>query len=75
MATALEDFPNWLNKRLKELNTDEAVFGTYILGILDSDETSEEKIEALQGMLSEIVENVSFIRYKDPNWLLYFSLK
>nr|CAI5852786.1 unnamed protein product [Callosobruchus analis] len=57
MATALEDFPNWLNKRLKELNTDEAVFGTYILGILDSDETSEEKIEALQGMLSEIVEN------------------
>lgn len=63
MATAIQDFPNWLNEKLQELNTDETVFGSYIQGILDSDETFEEKSEALQGILAEIVENVSgFLR-------------
>ncbi|XP_018577838.1 coiled-coil domain-containing protein 43 isoform X1 [Anoplophora glabripennis] len=58
MATAIQDFPNWLNEKLQELNTDETVFGSYIQGILDSDESFEEKSEALQGILAEIVENV-----------------
>ncbi|XP_018577839.1 coiled-coil domain-containing protein 43 isoform X2 [Anoplophora glabripennis] len=57
MATAIQDFPNWLNEKLQELNTDETVFGSYIQGILDSDESFEEKSEALQGILAEIVEN------------------
>ncbi|KAJ8951172.1 hypothetical protein NQ314_007712, partial [Rhamnusium bicolor] len=35
----------------------ETIFGLYIRGILDSDETPEEKSEALQGILAEIVEN------------------
>ncbi|KAL1491064.1 hypothetical protein ABEB36_011717 [Hypothenemus hampei] len=59
MATAaLEnlEFTNWLDKKLQELNTDELVFGSYIRGILNGDETSEEKSEALQGILSEIVD-------------------
>lgn len=63
MATAAIDavsFSNWLDGKLQELNTDETVFGAYIRGILDSDETSEEKSEALQGILAEIVENVFF---------------
>ncbi|XP_017784792.1 PREDICTED: coiled-coil domain-containing protein 43 [Nicrophorus vespilloides] len=57
MAEALVNFSDWLGNKLKELNTDESVFGSYISGILDSDETADEKNEALQGILSEIVEN------------------
>ncbi|RZC37554.1 coiled-coil domain-containing protein 43 [Asbolus verrucosus] len=57
MATAMEDFSSWLNRTLEELNTDESVFGSYIQSILDSDESSEEKMEALQGILSEIIQN------------------
>ncbi|KAG5889019.1 hypothetical protein JTB14_033948 [Gonioctena quinquepunctata] len=57
MAAAVGDFPNWLREKLKLLNTDETIFGSYIQGILDSDETDEEKNEALQGILAEIVEN------------------
>ncbi|XP_050309288.1 coiled-coil domain-containing protein 43 [Anthonomus grandis grandis] len=64
MAAAVADnieFTTWLDKKLQELNTDEEVFGSYIQGILDSDETSDEKSEALQGILAEIVENGSDI--------------
>ncbi|EFA03808.1 coiled-coil domain-containing protein 43 [Tribolium castaneum] len=57
MATAMEDFSSWLSRTLEELNTDESVFGSYIQGILDSDESCEEKSEALQGILSEIIQN------------------
>lgn len=60
MAAAIQEFPQWLNSKLQELNADETVFGSYIQGILDSDETSEEKNEALQGILSEFVESVSY---------------
>lgn len=58
MADGVDEFSIWLGKKLTELNTDESVFGSYIKGILDEDESSEEKIEALQGILSEIIENV-----------------
>jgi len=64
MATAVAEsmeFTDWLNKKLQELNTDETVFGFYIRSILDSDETSEEKSEALQSILAEIVQNDSDI--------------
>ncbi|XP_060516511.1 coiled-coil domain-containing protein 43 [Cylas formicarius] len=56
MGTSV-DFKSWLVVKLRELNTDETVFGSYIEGILDCDETSEEKSEALRGILAEIVEN------------------
>lgn len=59
MASPSEDFRIWLSKTLTELNTDECVFGTYIIGILDSDESLEEKSDALQDLLTEIVQNVS----------------
>ncbi|XP_065356812.1 coiled-coil domain-containing protein 43 [Calliphora vicina] len=49
------NFATWLNHKLKELNTDESVFGSYILGILEGDETYEDKHEALEGILSEIL--------------------
>lgn len=48
-------FKTWLNKKLRELNTDETVFGSYILGILEGDENDEEKREALDGILGEIL--------------------
>ncbi|XP_057657428.1 coiled-coil domain-containing protein 43 [Diorhabda carinulata] len=57
MAAAIEDFSNWLREKLKELNTDETVFGSYIQGILDSDDTAEEKSDAVRGILTEILEN------------------
>lgn len=55
MATSLTvDFESWLSSKLKSLNTDEGVFGSYITGILTGDETLEEKTEALEGILAEI---------------------
>lgn len=61
-----ENFLTWLNAKLKELNTDESVFGSYILGILEGDESEEEKREALEGILGEILVNIyQFIKYID----------
>jgi len=55
MATSLEqDFQSWLSSKLKSLDTDEGVFGSYITGILTGDEGLDEKTEALEGILSEI---------------------
>ncbi|XP_055298807.1 coiled-coil domain-containing protein 43 [Sitodiplosis mosellana] len=52
-----EAFNKWLNNKLKSLNTDETVFGSYILGILEGDESKDEKREALEGILSAIIED------------------
>ncbi|KAH8392387.1 hypothetical protein KR215_007123, partial [Drosophila sulfurigaster] len=50
----MSEFETWLNTQLRLLNTDESVFGAYIIGILEGEEESqEEKIEALEGILSE----------------------
>ncbi|GLH13719.1 Coiled-coil domain-containing protein 43 [Gryllus bimaculatus] len=58
MAVGGEDFDSWLSVKLKALNTDEGVFGSYIKGILaGEEETVEDKTEALEGILSEITEN------------------
>lgn len=60
MATEVgEDFESWLSVKLKALNTDEDVFGTYITGVLDGDETLEEKNEALEGILEDITDDIS----------------
>ncbi|XP_053693013.1 coiled-coil domain-containing protein 43 isoform X2 [Sabethes cyaneus] len=50
-------FNAWLNGKLREFNTDESVFGSYITGILEGDESGEEKTEALEGILAEIIES------------------
>lgn len=57
MAAGGEDFDSWLSLKLLALNIDEGVFGSYIKGILDGDESLEDKTEALEGILSEITEN------------------
>lgn len=67
MATvAGDDFSSWLGKKLKELNTDDSVFSTYIIGILDGDETLEEKSEALESILSEIIVSLFSVLGLNP---------
>lgn len=55
MAAAVSDFEPWLIEKLRTLNTDEGVFGSYILGILEGEESVDEKKDALEGILAEIV--------------------
>lgn len=54
MAVAASSFDAWLSEKLRALNTDESVFGTYIKGILEGDETEDEKIEALESIIAGI---------------------
>lgn len=46
------EFESWLNDRLDSLEVDREVYGAYILGVLQEEETDEEKEDALQGILS-----------------------
>ncbi|XP_066957531.1 coiled-coil domain-containing protein 43 [Macrobrachium rosenbergii] len=58
MAEALPcDFDAWLKDTLVGLNTDDEVFSPYIKSILESEENADEKMEALQGILTEITES------------------
>ncbi|KAH8260400.1 hypothetical protein KR026_011031 [Drosophila bipectinata] len=61
--SASEEFVSWLNEQLRQLNMDEGVFGSYIVGILEGDETTEEKTEALEGILSETGVSRDLILY------------
>ena len=67
-----EAFNKWLNNKLKSLNTDESVFGSYILGILEGDESGDEKREALEGILSAIIVSVNHRSVEsEKNLLIY----
>lgn len=55
MAAAASDFEPWLIEKLKALKIDEGVYSSYITGILEDDESIDEKKEALEGILSELV--------------------
>ncbi|XP_017761729.1 PREDICTED: coiled-coil domain-containing protein 43 [Eufriesea mexicana] len=57
MAVATNSFDSWLSKKLEALNTDEGVFGSYIKGILEGDETDDEKTEALESILAGITDD------------------
>ncbi|GBP69985.1 Coiled-coil domain-containing protein 43 [Eumeta japonica] len=57
MAASVGEFEPWLNDKLKSLNTDEGVFGSYISGILDGEDSIDDKKDALEGILSEFVES------------------
>lgn len=52
------EFDVWLGGKLRDLNTDEGVFGSYIKGILNGDESHDEKAEALQDIISEITVSI-----------------
>lgn len=49
------EFESWLNDRLDSLEVDRDVYGIYILGVLQEEETDEEKEDALKGILSAFV--------------------
>jgi hypothetical protein len=53
-TAAGDEFDSWLIEKLRALNTDETVFSSYIKGILEGDETDEEKNDSLGEILSEI---------------------
>ena len=50
-ATQEEAFEEWLSSRMKQLGLDEDVFGSYITGVLDSEDTDEDRKDALKGIL------------------------
>lgn len=60
-STVQLDFDKWLSVKLKSLNTDESIFGDYIKGILEGEESQDEKIEALEGILVEISSVKGFL--------------
>ncbi|XP_035910752.1 coiled-coil domain-containing protein 43 isoform X1 [Anopheles stephensi] len=53
---AVAEFNSWLSSKLRASKADVSVFGSYITGILEGDENNEEKVEALEGILSAIIE-------------------
>ncbi|XP_012218667.1 coiled-coil domain-containing protein 43 [Linepithema humile] len=57
MAVAAGSFDAWLSEKLQALNTDESVFATYIKGILEGDESEDEKTEALESILAGVTED------------------
>uniref|UniRef100_A0A1A7YZD9 Coiled-coil domain-containing protein 43 n=2 Tax=Iconisemion striatum TaxID=60296 RepID=A0A1A7YZD9_9TELE len=59
MAAPVSDtgeFESWLNDRLDLLEVDREVYGAYILGILQEEESDEEKNDALEGILSAFLD-------------------
>ncbi|KAA0188604.1 hypothetical protein HAZT_HAZT000830 [Hyalella azteca] len=51
------DFDIYLKETLINLKTDDEIFSPYIKGILEGDESPEDKNEALQGIISEITDS------------------
>jgi len=46
-----ESFEEWLICRMRQLGLDEDVFGSYVTGVLDSEDTDEDRKDALIGIL------------------------
>ena len=46
-----ETFEEWLICRMRQLGLDEDVFGSYVTGVLDSEDTVEDRKDALIGIL------------------------
>lgn len=62
MANEKDNYIKWLKEKLKELGTDEAVFGSYILSILEGDEDATDKLEALNDIFNEIIVSYSILK-------------
>ena len=46
-----ESFEDWLSCRMRQIGLDEDVFGSYVTGVLDSEDTDEDRKDALIGIL------------------------
>ncbi|NXT52193.1 CCD43 protein, partial [Pluvianellus socialis] len=55
-AAAVGGFAVWLAARLEALGLDRAVYGAYIQGLLREEESDEERLEALRGVLAACLE-------------------
>ncbi|NXV52610.1 CCD43 protein, partial [Uria aalge] len=53
---AASGFAAWLAARLEALGLDRAVYGAYIEGLLRGEESDEERLEALRGVLAACLE-------------------
>ncbi|NXV22906.1 CCD43 protein, partial [Cepphus grylle] len=53
---AASGFAAWLAVRLEALGLDRAVYGAYIEGLLRGEESDEERLEALRGVLAACLE-------------------
>ncbi|RXM31750.1 Coiled-coil domain-containing protein 43 [Acipenser ruthenus] len=53
---APDEFESWLNNRLDSLEVDRDVYGSYILGVLQEEDSEEEKMDAIQSILSAFLE-------------------
>ena len=52
MAADVSNFEEWLSSRLKQLGLDEEVFGSYVTGVMDEeDSTDDDRRDALTGIL------------------------
>ncbi|XP_029878524.1 coiled-coil domain-containing protein 43 [Aquila chrysaetos chrysaetos] len=51
-----DGFAAWLAARLEALGLDRAVYGAYIQGLLREEESDEERLEALRGVLAACLE-------------------
>jgi len=56
------EFESWLTDKLTTLGTDASVFSPYIVGILEGDETFEEKEEGIDSILSDIVTDTALLK-------------
>ncbi|KAJ8264562.1 hypothetical protein GJAV_G00150720 [Gymnothorax javanicus] len=56
LGTGVGEFESWLNLRLESLELDKDVYGAYIMGVLQEEETEDETMDALQGILSAFME-------------------
>lgn len=77
MAAPIPDtgeFESWLNDRLDSLEVDRDVYGTYILGVLQEEETDEEKEDALKGIISAFVVTVNGGMSQEPRQCRFFVL-
>lgn len=57
-VTDAGEFDSWLNDRLDSLEVDREVYGAYIVGVLQEEESDEERGDALQGILSAFLVNI-----------------
>ncbi|KAJ7323411.1 Coiled-coil domain-containing protein 43 [Desmophyllum pertusum] len=51
-----EMFEDWLSCRMRQLGLDEDVFGSYVTGVLDSEDTDEDRKDALIDILEGMTE-------------------
>ena len=71
-------FEEWLGGWLRNLKTDDAVFGPYITSILEGDEEEEDKLEALDGLLMELGVSThawSMAHHSPKNMHIHISLQ